>query len=233
MTLSLTDVATGHPDVQGEVGEQVTLRVTVSNAASLVGLEFELRFDPSVVAVGGVQQRDVPGGFFFISNTDNVAGIVKMVLAGALASGTANINLAEVAFDLIGSRSSSAEVRFTEVIGVADPNTVVEVVSTDAIINILPILTPTPTPPPTASPTPTDSPASTAMLSPTLTPTGTPTATPTDTPTAAPTSTPHCSPNWRTHCKANGDSERHCEVHKHTHSRAESQSDALRNSAPG
>ena len=139
--LSVSDVATGLPSALGEVGDQVNMRVAASNTAPLAGIEFELRFDPSVVAVppGGVQQGEAPPGFFFISNTDNAVGFVKIVLAGAQPSGIANMNIADIAFDLVGQRSSSTDLDFAEVVTVdgGDPPNEVEVVTTGGVINIV------------------------------------------------------------------------------------------------
>ena len=165
VTLTITETTTGLADATGVSGGQLTMDLSATSTTAVAGMQFDLLFDPAVVSVASVT-FNLPAEFLTIANT-GTPGQMTIVLASATAGGVATLDVADVAFNLIGSSGATTALRFQNVIvsdASAEP---LAAASVDGSITLAdtppPTPTPTGTPGPTPRPTPTPFPPLTVI----------------------------------------------------------------------
>jgi hypothetical protein len=171
------DPSTVHLDV----GATQVVSVTITGVTDLYGFEFDLSFDPAVIAVQAVEVGDFLNPDFVVARTfDNTAGLVKVAITQLSPSTpkTGDGLLATILFEAIAP--GDAEVEFLNV----------QLSNSDAIslgcVSLQPDVV-------VLQASPTESETPTATATPTLTPTATATVTATATATATvnPDATPY------------------------------------------
>ena len=93
------------------------MRVSVTNADALAGIQFRVQFDNSILEVQGSPiQGTLPEGFLFTQRVDNSGGIVNLIVAGADALNVSSLTIVEVTFKLIGPPGQFSAIQLTDVL---------------------------------------------------------------------------------------------------------------------
>lgn len=115
--LSIADAVTGMPDAEANAGNQVKLRLVLTNTTDFAGIQLKVQFNRSIVTAVKVTQGTIPQGFLFSSRIDDAQGFVSIIMAGAQSAGVTDIAIADITFDVTGSPGSSTAITLTEVLG--------------------------------------------------------------------------------------------------------------------
>ena len=114
---AIIEVGTGIADVVADAGQQVTMVVSASGTETMAGLQFDVLYDSTIVGVDSAVQGTVIPGFLFLPNAGG-AGVVGIALAGATATGLADLDIAIITFDLSGTPGGSTTLTFANVIAI-------------------------------------------------------------------------------------------------------------------
>ncbi len=165
-------VATGPASVAAGEVFSVTVEAQDIDETGLYGFQFELNYDPALMAVSNVQV-DPAFSFVVINTVDNTTGQIQVAASrqGNVAGLTGDVPLVTFDATAVGA-SGTAEFSFSNA-KLGNPQAQALDITTQVYVVVIePEVTPTPTGEPTEEPTPT--------------PTGEPTEEPTPTPTTEP-----------------------------------------------
>ena len=116
ITLTITDATTGLTDASGPPASQVTMRVRAEGTQTMQGLQFTVIYDPTVLGVLSVSTTTegvLPQGFLFQVGT-TTAGEVSVAIVGEDATAVSGFDVADIAFELVGSLGATSPLTFVE-----------------------------------------------------------------------------------------------------------------------
>ena len=150
VTLSVTEEGTGFATipVDPSTATQVFVTIDAQGTTNLAGLQFDLQYDSAVLTVATTTVAAVPAGFFLQAN-DNVAGTLRVILAGSAAAGVSDLPIATVEFNVVGADGESSALTFSNVLASDASLGALTTSATDGLVELAFIPTPTPTPAPT------------------------------------------------------------------------------------